>query len=245
MPGEIGGSILVSFVRTMATQISHALLDGAILAGSACEEPEETNPSYVLVVDDELVVCQLLDRCLTSAGYQARHALSAGAALDAMAESPASLVLCDVKMPGHDGLWLAERLKSEWPSTPVVMVTGMDDLRTVQQSHEIGAVDYLTKPVNRDQLCQAVQRAIGRPAVLLSAAGGAADAPQATEPAIEAEYTLETPVRCPACGERTSTLKAVRLVRARVNFTSTLPRRGRVVACPNCLAIVPAELTNF
>lgn len=62
---------------------------------------------------------------------------------------------------------------------------------------------------------------------------------------IEAEYTLETPVRCPACGERIASLKAVRLVRAQVNFTSMLPRRGRVIACPNCLAIVPAELTNF
>jgi hypothetical protein len=62
---------------------------------------------------------------------------------------------------------------------------------------------------------------------------------------IEAEYTLETPVRCPACGERVASLKAVRLVRSQVNFTSTLPRRGRVIACPNCLAIVPAELTNF
>ena len=62
---------------------------------------------------------------------------------------------------------------------------------------------------------------------------------------IEAEYALETPVRCPACGERVATLKAVRLIRARVNFTSTLPRRGRVVVCPHCFGIVPAELTNF
>ena len=61
----------------------------------------------------------------------------------------------------------------------------------------------------------------------------------------EAEYALETPVRCPACGELVTSLKAVRLIRTRVNFTSTLPRRGRVVACPHCLAILPAELTNF
>ena len=41
------------------------------------------------------------------------------------------------------------------------------------------------------------------------------------------------------------TLKAIRLVRTQVNFTSTLPRRGRVIACPICLAVVPAELSNF
>jgi DNA-directed RNA polymerase subunit RPC12/RpoP len=67
----------------------------------------------------------------------------------------------------------------------------------------------------------------------------------ANEKKIEAEYTLECPVRCPACGERMTTLKAVRLIRSHVNFTSTLPRRGRVIACPHCLAVVPAELTNF
>lgn len=61
----------------------------------------------------------------------------------------------------------------------------------------------------------------------------------------DAVYRLETPVRCPHCRETVSTLKAVRLLRATVNFTSTLPRRGRVLACPNCEAILPAELTNL
>jgi hypothetical protein len=62
---------------------------------------------------------------------------------------------------------------------------------------------------------------------------------------IEAEYALESPVRCHACGETVSTLKAVRLLRTQVNFTSTLPRRGRVIVCPMCHVMVPAELTNF
>jgi hypothetical protein len=61
----------------------------------------------------------------------------------------------------------------------------------------------------------------------------------------DAVYRLETPVRCPHCSESISTLKAVRLVRDQVSFTSTLPRRGRVLACPNCQAILPAELSNL
>jgi hypothetical protein len=61
----------------------------------------------------------------------------------------------------------------------------------------------------------------------------------------DAVYWLETPVKCPHCGESVSTLKAVRLLRDQVSFTSTLPRRGRVVACPNCQAVLPAELTNL
>ena len=76
-------------------------------------------------------------------------------------------------------------------------------------------------------------------------AGPGQEMAPAAEDRIEAEYTLESPVRCPACGESIVTLKAIRMVRAQVNFTSTLPRRGRVIACPICLAVVPAELSNF
>jgi endogenous inhibitor of DNA gyrase (YacG/DUF329 family) len=61
----------------------------------------------------------------------------------------------------------------------------------------------------------------------------------------EATYKLETAVKCPHCGELVGSLKAVRLLRDEVNFTSTLPRRGRIVTCPHCQVIVPAELTNF
>ena len=58
----------------------------------------------------------------------------------------------------------------------------------------------------------------------------------------EAAYTLERDVRCPACREEISELRVVRLLRTRVNFTSTLPRRGRVMACPRCATLLSGEL---
>jgi hypothetical protein len=61
----------------------------------------------------------------------------------------------------------------------------------------------------------------------------------------DATYRLESPARCPQCGEVLSELRAVRLLRMEVNFTSMLPRRGRIVVCPYCQTIVPAELTNL
>jgi DNA-directed RNA polymerase subunit RPC12/RpoP len=61
----------------------------------------------------------------------------------------------------------------------------------------------------------------------------------------DAVYKLETSVKCPYCSQDISTMRAVRLLRDQVNFTSTLPRRGRVLACPNCRSVLPAELTNL
>ena len=58
----------------------------------------------------------------------------------------------------------------------------------------------------------------------------------------EAVYQLEGPVVCPSCRSSITTLKVVRMLRTRVNFTSTLPRRGRAVACPECSVVLSAEL---
>jgi ribosomal protein L34E len=58
----------------------------------------------------------------------------------------------------------------------------------------------------------------------------------------EAEYTLETPVKCATCHEVLHSVSVVRLLRTRVNFTSSLPRRGYVVVCPSCGTVVPAGL---
>lgn len=212
-------------------------------------EPPPYDPvSYVLVVDDESVVRDFLGRCLESWGYTIKKVGSAAEALELMVEKPASLVLCDIRMPGQDGLWLADRLRAHWPRTPVIMATAIDDVETVRDSRKSGAVDYITKPISPDRLRQVVTRALTTASEGIEAQESTSppqEAPVADATKIDAEYTLESPVRCSVCGERIVTLKAVRLVRTQVNFTSTLPRRGRVIACPHCLALIPAELTNF
>ena len=58
----------------------------------------------------------------------------------------------------------------------------------------------------------------------------------------EAEYALEQPVRCPQCRQEVSTVHVVRLLRSKVNFTSTLPRKGHVVLCSACRAVLSANL---
>lgn len=229
-------------------------VDDTSLHETAYEQPDgeplppHDRSSYVLVVDDEAVVRDFLAHCLEGWGYAARKADNAAEALELMMEKPASLVLCDIRMPGQDGLWLADRLRAHWPQTPVIMATAIDDLETVRECRRRGAVDFITKPISPEQLLQVVRRAANPPdeGIALEESASPPSEPQAADEInTDAEYTLECPVRCPACGERITRLKAVRLVRVQVNFTSTLPRRGRVVACPHCLAVVPGELTNF
>jgi CheY-like chemotaxis protein len=213
---------------------------------------EHDPSSYVLVVDDEAVVREFLRRCLEAAGYRVKQAGDAEEAIEIMKNAPAKVVLCDIRMPGHDGLWLAERLRASWPRTAIVMATAIDDRETVRRSSAAGAVDYLTKPIAAEHLL----RVVGRAMQARSERGSVVERAIATpleidlteenlEKGIEAEYALEHAVRCTSCREMIKSLKAVRVMRSKVNFTSTLPRRGRIVVCPRCLAILPVELGNF
>lgn len=68
--------------------------------------------------------------------------------------------------------------------------------------------------------------------------------PNPAPPAFEAEYAIESPLKCPHCKEQVATLLVLRLVRSRVNFISLLPRRGYVVACPSCHQMISAELSG-
>ena len=67
---------------------------------------------------------------------------------------------------------------------------------------------------------------------------------QDTENEDEAEYTLESQARCPQCQTALTSVSIVRLLRTRVNFVSSLPRRGYVAVCPSCRGIIPAAIAG-
>lgn len=116
----------------------------------------------VLVVDDEQPIRALLTRWLAKWRYDVREAESAMAALDIMAADAADIIIADISMPEHDGLWLAEQVHAKWPTTPVIMGTGNDQVEVVRESRKLGAVAYVLKPFDPDLLRQAVDRAAGR-----------------------------------------------------------------------------------
>lgn len=113
----------------------------------------------VLVVDDEAALRRLLRRWLERWGYEVHEASSAVEAVEQMNTDPASVIFCDVKMPGRDGVWLVERVRAQWPTTSIIMATGVTDIEIVLECKRAGAVDYVAKPFGRELLLQALQRA--------------------------------------------------------------------------------------
>ena len=116
----------------------------------------------VLIVDDEPPIRRLLRRWLERWEYSVRDSGNAVEALDVMAAEPTDILLCDVSMPKHDGLWLAEQVRAQWPQTAIIMITGCDDPRVVRTSRGLGTTAYVTKPFDLDLLRQAVDHAAGR-----------------------------------------------------------------------------------
>lgn len=126
---------------------------------SAPASPRPLTPS-VLVVDDEACVRDLLARWLASGGYDVRTAGTADEALQRIHDQPPAVALCDVRMPGRDGLWLAHQIRNDAPETAVIMATGVLDVGPAVTSLRQGVIDYLTKPFGRDRLRASVVRGI-------------------------------------------------------------------------------------
>lgn len=110
------------------------------------------NPS-ILVVDDDEAVCGMLAQFLVDNGYQVTTAHHGTEALTlARAEPPPDLVLLDFRMPGMDGAECLRQLKAVDAELPIVMVTAVDDERVAAHCLELGAVEYLVKPISLEYL---------------------------------------------------------------------------------------------
>src|SRR6188508_3306057 len=123
-------------------------------------EASRSMTSSVLVVDDESSVRELMARWLASGGYEVRTAGTADEALQRIHDQPPAVALCDVRMPGHDGLWLAGEIRRDAPETAVIMATGVQDVGSAVTSLRQGVIDYLTKPFGRDRLRESVMRGL-------------------------------------------------------------------------------------
>ena len=130
-----------------------------------------TAPPLIHVVDDDDSLRSALQRLLAAAGYRVKAYASAGEfLLDPPADAPGCLLL-DLRMPGPSGLDLQEALVRHGIRLPVIFLSGHGDLATGVRAMKAGAVDFLSKPVEREPLLAAVARALELDAAQRAASG--------------------------------------------------------------------------
>lgn len=106
----------------------------------------------LLVVDDDAVFRDELADLLREEGHEVRAAPSVRKGLEALESAEADVVLTDLKMPRQSGMVLLQEVRSKWPRTLVVMITGYATIETAIEAMRLGAFDYLRKPFRIEQL---------------------------------------------------------------------------------------------
>jgi putative two-component system response regulator len=117
------------------------------------------NKEKILVVDDTPASLKLLTDIMKAEGYDVRSAISGDLALFAAASNPPDLILLDIRMPEMDGFEVCRRLKSSATTqdVPVIFVTAASETDEKVHGFALGAVDYVTKPYQRDELLSRVR----------------------------------------------------------------------------------------
>ena len=119
------------------------------------------NPKpHVLVVDDEVELCQMVAICLKQSGFRISTAENAAEAYKLMEMDPCAVVVTDVMMPGENGISFLARVHHAWPDTPVILMTGHAQLKMAVDALKNGAFDFVHKPFDYDHMRKIVERAV-------------------------------------------------------------------------------------
>ena len=113
----------------------------------------------ILIVDDNFTNLEVLSETLTRSGFQVSVAIDGESAIDQVKYHPPSLILLDIMMPGIDGFETCVRLKRDPISKniPVIFMTALSNTETKVKGFSLGAVDYITKPFQREEVLVRVQ----------------------------------------------------------------------------------------
>src|SRR6266700_3065285 len=115
----------------------------------------------ILIVDDDAGQRSLLDSFLRGQGFETLVVDSGEKALEALRSQPVNMMISDVRMPGMTGLETLRRARQEHAVLPVLLVTAYADIREAVGAMRDGAVNYLPKPIDLDELLAIVQQTTG------------------------------------------------------------------------------------
>jgi DNA-binding NtrC family response regulator len=116
----------------------------------------------ILVVDDDLMMRQLLEKILRRDGYRVLSVAEGEEALAIMSKEEISIVISDLQMPGMSGFDLLKAVKKDYPQIGIIMMTAYGDTYTVKDALLLGADEYITKPFKSFEISMVVERAYWR-----------------------------------------------------------------------------------
>ncbi|MBM4315703.1 MAG: sigma-54-dependent Fis family transcriptional regulator, partial [Deltaproteobacteria bacterium] len=114
----------------------------------------------ILIVDDEESICQTLGGILNDEGYEVVTAAGGEEALRLIEEDPPSLVLLDIWLPGMDGIEVLKAIKTGYPRTQVVMMSGHGSIETAVKATKLGAFDFIEKPLSLEKVILVINHAM-------------------------------------------------------------------------------------
>ncbi|MBE0502328.1 MAG: response regulator transcription factor, partial [Desulfuromonadales bacterium] len=108
----------------------------------------------ILIVDDDVLICQLLTDILEEAGFTVAVAANGVEGLSFLAHTLVDGIVCDLVMPQMDGLQFCQKVRSEsrFSALPIIMLTARTDLEATVNPFQVGVDDYLIKPVDAREL---------------------------------------------------------------------------------------------
>ena len=118
--------------------------------------------AQILIADDDEISCQLFAETLEQEGYRVDRAQSGADALALLHDTPHDLLIIDVRMPGITGLEVTRRLRQENFSLPIIVMTAFGSIETAIEAIHEGAFDFISKPMNLEELKKTVSRALAQ-----------------------------------------------------------------------------------
>ena len=119
--------------------------------------------AQILVIDDDAVVGHSFDRVLSQQGYEVDTALSGEEGLEDIAARNYDIVFTDIKMPGIDGIEVAERIRKKCPWTPVVVITGYGTSENEARASVLGVSGFVRKPLTPEMIESVTRKALETP----------------------------------------------------------------------------------
>ncbi len=114
----------------------------------------------ILVVDDDAIVIKSCKRILEAEGFEVLTVPSADDALETIKNYDFDLLLMDVKMPKHDGMFLMREIKKDLPEIPIIVMSGYPTRETVADVIKLGATQFIPKPFRPDELVKLIRQVL-------------------------------------------------------------------------------------